>query len=338
MTFEFKNLINATYSLNTLGEKTIWATVVALEGSSYRRPGVRMLISETGRMIGAVSGGCVEKEIVRQAQAVFQSNESKMMMYDGRFRLGCEGILYILLEPVIIGDELYKTLQLFFNQRKSFTCHCFFSKEWETGNKMGSVLHLEGKIYALNPNSQNTITQELQTFSETFSPIFQLCIIGAEHDAVQLCKMANQVGWEVHIIAPPDDQKTIDSFEGATHFSSPTFEALDFSDIDEHTAVVLMTHSFNKDLQYLLALKTAVPRYLGLLGPKQRRERLFSKLLEFEPNMDSSFFEHIYGPTGINIGAESPAEIAVSIIAEILSVTRNQDPILLKDKKGTIHE
>ncbi len=79
--------------------KAVLASVVALEGSSYRRPGVRMLLLEDGHMTGAVSGGCVEKEIFRQSESVFRTGIPKMMTYDGRYRLGCEGILYILLEP-----------------------------------------------------------------------------------------------------------------------------------------------------------------------------------------------------------------------------------------------
>ena len=99
MTHEFKQIIKAYFDAKSKGLKSVLATVVALDGSSYRKPGVRMLILENDTMIGAVSGGCVEKDILRQAQSVFQSGQAKMMTYDGRFRLGCEGVLYILIEP-----------------------------------------------------------------------------------------------------------------------------------------------------------------------------------------------------------------------------------------------
>ncbi len=98
MTHEFKKIIKGHQNAQNLGLQSVIATVVALNGSSYRRPGVRMLITENGNMIGAVSGGCVEKEILKQSFSVFKTGMSKVMTYDGRYRLGCEGVLYILLE------------------------------------------------------------------------------------------------------------------------------------------------------------------------------------------------------------------------------------------------
>ena len=95
MTHELKAIFEQIEKVQQAGVKGVLASVVALKGSSYRRPGVRMLLLENGIMVGAVSGGCVEKEIIRQADSVFQSGVPKVMVYDGRYRLGCEGILAI---------------------------------------------------------------------------------------------------------------------------------------------------------------------------------------------------------------------------------------------------
>ena len=105
MTHEFKDIVTAYLMATEKGLKTVLASVVDLDGSSYRKPGVRMLLLENGDMIGAVSGGCVEKDIARKAVSVFEDGKSKMMIYDGRFRLGCEGILYILLETFKPNDS-----------------------------------------------------------------------------------------------------------------------------------------------------------------------------------------------------------------------------------------
>ena len=102
MLHEIKDIIKSARIANESGLKTVLASVVSLEGSSYRKPGVRMSIQENGKMIGAVSGGCVEKEILRQAQSVFENGKPKLMVYDGRYRLGCEGILYILISYLIL--------------------------------------------------------------------------------------------------------------------------------------------------------------------------------------------------------------------------------------------
>ena len=101
---------------------------------------------------------------------------------------------------------------------------------------------------------------------------------------------------------------------------------------------MLMTHSFNKDVQYLLALAQTKHAYFGILGPKHRRERVLEKALDFNPELSIEFLERLHGQAGINIGAESAEEIAVSILAEILSVIRNQQPVQLKEKSGTIHD
>src|SRR5210317_1483141 len=129
MTHEIKNLIDWIWQGQQLGVKSVLATVVALEGSSYRRPGVRMLIQENGKTFGAVSGGCVEKEVQRQAQSVLETNVPKVMTYDGRFRLGCEGIIYILIEPVKITQELKTHFETVFSKRIAFESESFYSME-----------------------------------------------------------------------------------------------------------------------------------------------------------------------------------------------------------------
>ena len=111
MLHELKDIIRSAKIAQSLGIKTALASVVSLDGSSYRRPGVRMSIQENGKMIGAVSGGCVEKEIIRQSQRVFETNTSTLMEYDGRYRLGCEGFLYILIEPFHPNEAFFNAFE-----------------------------------------------------------------------------------------------------------------------------------------------------------------------------------------------------------------------------------
>jgi xanthine/CO dehydrogenase XdhC/CoxF family maturation factor len=337
MTHEFKNLIETAYSWEQQGIRSILATVVALEGSSYRRPGVRMLISDSGLMEGAVSGGCVEKEVQRQAETVLLSGIAKVITYDGRLRLGCEGILYILLEPISISESLYKSFTACFQKRENFYCESYFKPEATTHQQMGTIVRMDSGKYTLNPSLSEASVSGLELFEQTFTPLFQLYIFGVEHDAVQLCRMAHQLGWAVHIIAPPDDHKTIAYFKGATSLKAPLLEEIDLSGIDENTAVIVMSHSITKDLQYLIALRNIEAAYIGMLGPAKRRERLFSEFLKLYPDTSFEFFEKIYGPAGLNIGAESAPEIALSILAEILSVIRNAELMQLRHKPGKIH-
>ncbi len=168
-------------------------------------------------------------------------------------------------------------------------------------------------------------------------PCFRLLILGAEHDAVQLCSFASLSGWEVVVVATPSEDKHPKDFPGVHQLVHAMPEDLDTTFIDDRTAVMLMTHSYVKDLKFLLALRSCRPAYLGLLGPSTRRERLLNELLEHNPDLDDTFFDRIHGPSGLNIGAETPQEIAISILSEVLSVIRRKEPIPLRDKKGAIH-
>ena len=335
MIHELKDIIRSAKIAQSKGIKTVLASVVSLDGSSYRRPGVRMSVQENGKMIGAVSGGCVEKEILRQAQHVFKTNSSILMEYDGRYRLGCEGILYILIEPFHLSKTFFDAFEKQCSSRKSFLINSYFSKETSERAQGSTCFHFgdqELSVSKLKPE------KKLNLFSQTIKPGLKLIIIGCEHDAVQLCKYGSATGWEVEIVAPIDELKTIDDFPGAANYYGINEKEFSTISIDSQTAVVIMSHSYVRDLKYLSELLGKDVNYIGLLGPSKRREKLLNDLIEKNDLISEGFFDKLYGPSGINIGAETPQEIAISILAEILSVIRNQKPIYLKDKQIGIHQ
>lgn len=338
MTHEFKNMVTAYVTARAKGQKTVLATVVALDGSSYRKPGVQMLLVEDGQMVGAVSGGCVEKDIARQAEAVFKDGNSIMMTYDGRYRLGCEGILYILLELFQPKEDFIKAFNQCLLNREDFLIKSFYKKDIGVFSGIGTEVELQQQTFLLSERSvQHKNENSLSIFTQKMPPCFKLMIFGAEHDAVQLCKFASLNGWEVTIISGPLESKTIANFPGASSFYAGAPDAKALAQIDTQTAVVLMTHNFANDLKFLIELKQTHPAYIGLLGPTHRREKLFAQLMEYCPEIEGDFMDRIHGPAGLNIGAETPQEIAISILSEILSVVRNKQPILLKEKNGGIH-
>jgi xanthine/CO dehydrogenase XdhC/CoxF family maturation factor len=335
MTHEFKYIVEASLDAKQNGLKSVLATVVALDGSSYRKPGVRMLILENDVMIGAVSGGCVEKDILRQAQSVFETGQAKMMTYDGRYRLGCEGVLYILIEEFVPSEACISAFNETLKNRTAFYIHSNYKKEEGIFNGLGSVIQFDTTSFQLSGFKEDEA--ELSVFSEQLPPCFKLMIFGTEHDAVTLCQLANFNGWEVTIVSGPLESKTIDNFPGATAFYSVSPDALELNSIDQETAIVIMSHNYANDLKYLLELKDTKPVYLGLLGPTKRREKLLSQFIEYVPEVEESFMDTIYGPAGLNIGAETPQEIAISIVSEILSVVRGHTPMPLKEKRSGIH-
>ncbi|WP_340198621.1 XdhC family protein [Ascidiimonas sp. W6] len=340
MTHELLKIIKSYKIAKETKTKTVLATVVDLKGSSYRRPGVRMLITEKGTVTGAVSGGCVEKEIIRQTTHVFSTGKSVIMTYDGRYRLGCEGILYILLEPFEPSDRFLACFDDFLKNRKAFSLQIYYNLNLsEKGEGYTQFKFDESGIFPVAPIHFNPDLTNDKTFSQVFKPLLRLVIIGAEHDAVQLCSMASLMGWEVWVIASEQDPRTLLNFPGASKLVNTDATTFKASIIDQQTAVVLMTHSFVSDLKYLYKLKDVAPCYMGLLGPSARREKLLDHFIEQYPEEKTTFFDQIYGPAGLHLGAETPQEIAVSILAEMLSVVRRVLPVeSLKNKKGPIHK
>ncbi|MBK0368673.1 XdhC family protein [Flavobacterium agrisoli] len=334
MMHELLKLKEAYLSAQTMGLKSIMATVVAIEGSSYRRPGVRMLIFDNNTMVGAVSGGCVENEILKQSRSVFFDNKAKIMIYDGRYRLGCEGILYILIEPFSPDIALWNALENVVQERKPLEIESFYTKTEGSQPGLGSEFHFEEKNFTF---STVQLDKSLLNFTQILKPRFHLIIVGSEHDAVQLCQFASLTGWEIAIVASLKDPKKESDFPGSARVVHLLPEEIGGLSIDNETAVVLMTHSYATDLKFLIALKNSKPAYLGLLGPIKRRNQILNDFFEYTDSYNEGLLDVAYGPSGISIGAETPQEIAISIIAEILAVVRKEEPISLKYKKSTIH-
>jgi xanthine dehydrogenase accessory factor len=338
MLHELKEIIQQAVINQKKDIKNILVTVVDLDGSSYRKPGVRMLISNDDSYIGAVSGGCVEKEIIKRAQTVFENEKAKIITYDGRYKLGCEGILYILIEPFFISNAFLEAFLFAIAHRDTIQIDSYFKKEDEAIGNYGSILTFKNKQQFIFSDFFNLKTLDNnKIFTQHLKPLFNLIIIGGEHDAVQLCKIAANLGWQIVVITAAKNSKLQSNFPGAHAVIGETPETIQFSNIEDDTAIVLMNHSYVQDLKYLLQLSKQQPKYIGILGAPNRREKLFNALFEFAPATAEEFLDCIYTPAGLHIGAKTPEEIAISIIAEILSVTRNKEPFSLRKLQGKIH-
>ncbi|NVJ89282.1 MAG: XdhC family protein [Flavobacteriaceae bacterium] len=338
MFHELKEIIQQALINQQKGLKSVLASVVHLDGSSYRKPGVRMLISEDLSSVGAVSGGCVEKEIIHRSKSVFVDGESKIVTYDGRYRLGCEGILYTLIEPFQISDEFLKA---FFNankNREALKINSYFTKEDDTTGNFGSLITFKNNNqFTFNNNFDFKNLKSTDVFSQILEANFRLIIIGGEHDAVKLCKIAANLGWDVDVYTSSKDPKELKDFPGANSVIGTNPETIEFSEINNNTAIVVMNHSYVQDLKYIVKLANYQPKYIGILGAPKRRERLFNELFEFVPDITDTFLETIYTPAGLHIGAQTPEEIAVSILAEILAVIREKEPFHLRVLNSKIH-
>lgn len=338
MLHELKNIFKQAIINQENNIKNVLVTVVDLNGSSYRKPGVRMLISSNNTSVGAVSGGCVEKEIIRRAQSVFNDNIAKIITYDGRYRLGCEGVLYILIEPLDITKH-FRTLFLnAIENRESIKIDSYFITEDEAKGNYGSVITYNNQQQVAISNSFDIKqTKDKKVFSQELKPLFKLIIIGGEHDAVKLCEIAANLGWQIEVYTSIKDSKSQLDFPGSFSVKGTTPETITFSSIEENTAIVLMNHSFVQDLKYLVKLSKFKPQYIGIIGAPKRREKLFNQLFEYVPDLEEEFLDAIFTPAGLHIGATTPEEIAISIIAEILAVVRKKEPFSLKKLSKNIN-
>lgn len=320
MTHEFKEILEAYIQAKLVSKSTVLATLVSVNGSSYRKEGVRMLIHQNQQIVGAISGGCVEKEVVLQSESVFATGQSKLMSYDGRYRLGCEGTLYLLLEKLTIADEVILKIQECFTDRTYFKLNTFYSDEFMVGG--GTVFQFEDMEYRIS--NFNFKAEFDNCFYQTMQPMFQLYIVGTEHDANSLSRQASFLGWEVVIINGTSVIKSKNNFIGSKKIINIDEDGCNEIMIDSETAIVLMNHNYAKDLWFLQSLKNSRPSYIGLLGAKKRKEGLLTTLIEQDLDISEEFLELIHGPTGLDIHSETPQEIAVSIVAEIIAVHKNK--------------
>ncbi|MCX2492413.1 XdhC family protein [Pedobacter sp. PF22-3] len=362
---EITDIIKAYQKASKEGKSTALATVVKVEGSSYRRPGARMLITEDGQLTGAISGGCLEGDALRKALSAIIQQENKLITYDttdeddAKFgiQLGCNGIVHILFEPIIETDELnpIAILTALQSNRENAVLVTLFSlthrQQFGTGmlfknkpvlSKIPKLIRdeivqdvhkiFENKTSAFKVYEQEN--QQIDAFLEFIKPPISLIIAGAGNDAQPLAEMAYLLGWEVTVIDGRPTHATPQRFANATKvLVSKPENVLAQIQIDEQTAFVLMTHNYNYDLELLKSLLETNAPYIGTLGPKKKLLRMLDEL-DLATRINQA---RVYGPIGLDIGAETAEEIAISILAEIKSVFAGASAIFLKDKNKPIH-
>lgn len=324
MTHEFLKIIESYKRAGKKNLRTVLATIVYVEGSSYRKEGTQMLIDENQNITGALSGGCVEQEVIRQSFSVFSSSCSKVFKYDGRYRLGCEGSIYILIELFLPDNKLIDLIEHAIYERHPFSLSCSFLKDEISKPSFGTSFEFKDiTIYNSNyKEDSNTLI-----FKQKIQPLNRLCIFGIEHDSEKLSQIASFLGWEVIVIGSEYSTVNSSDFPFAKLVLTVKPEDLDHDLFCKNTAVVVMSHNYSKDLRFLLTIIASKVRYIGLLGPVHRREKLLNAILDTDLLIDDMVFDKIHGPVGLPIGSQTPEEIALSIMAEIISVFKSNAKI-----------
>lgn len=352
-------------------EKAVLATVVDVKGSSYRRAGARMLIGASGETIGTVSGGCLESDVLERAKKVLRTGEPEVFIYDTTatedsvfsLNMGCRGVIRILLEPFGDEDILAGALQLASEDRqRQFIAtmisssravpggRIFYSNfdQFDFKNLPNDIENLAGlkqdclEFFAQNKPSEvrryEIRTDYFEMFFENINPPLNLLLFGAGYDAIPLAGFAKDLGWRVTLVDHRAAWTSAERFPGVDEIIVSRAENLDENLFrDELSVAVLMTHNYEADREILSRLLASDYQYIGALGPKKRTENLIAELRQAGKSFDESKLERLYAPVGLDIGAETPEEIALAIIAEIRSVLSNREGGFLRSRDGGIH-
>ncbi len=360
---EIKDIVHAFEEAVRLGKKTALATVVHVEGSSYRRPGARMLVTEDGQLTGAISGGCLEGDALRKAILAIVQAKNKLVMYDTTdeddaqlgIQLGCNGIVSILFEPIthdLPGNPIH-LLRSVIAKRETAVLVSGYSLNGE--EHLGTcdiqklplavrdeLIGLSEEVLAtgISVHTELSIGSNRQLFFvEYCQPPISLLIAGAGNDALPLASIAHILGWTVTIIDGRNTHATSQRFPLADKlWIGKPKELIDKLVLDNRTAMILMTHNYNYDIGMLELLKNKPVAYIGLLGPASKRNRMLRELEEKGIYFSEEIIQKIYGPTGLDLGAETSEEIALSVLSEIMAVMQQKKPIHLKQKQTAIHQ
>ncbi len=355
------------------GEVLAIATVVKVRGSAYRRPGARMLMNFAGRSAGMISGGCLENDARERAHTVMRTGKPVLVTYDSTapedivfgLGLGCNGIVQVLIEPLIAGDEagLLAFLAACVARRQIGRIATIFQSDhfspgarlmrWPDGSVTSSCndgVLTAALLKAFQENaSRRTAIRTLDlpdgraagVLLEAVAPPVPLTIFGAADDAIPVVQLAKSIGWHVTVVDARPAYATAERFPNADAVHCLRPEALLTSPhvvIPPESMVMIMTHSFTCDRELLSVLLPRAPRYIGVLGPKSRTERLLGELTEEGVAFPEANLARLHGPAGLDIGAETPEEIAVSIIGEMQAVLALRDGGALRDRTAPIHD
>jgi len=364
---EIKSIIQLYNALKNTPEKCAIAQVVRVQDSSYRREGARMLVFESGVFEGGISGGCLEGDALKRSQFAILKQEPSIVTYDTSKEneigvgLGCNGIIDVLISPISEGSNTLTMLEKCVADRGMHVIATVTALSGKTdGIQLGKSYYYDKGTGSLegceHDGLRDFLRQKLQdvlekkksktyhfetertkasVFLELIPPQYHLALYGDNYDVYPIIAMAALMDWEVSLVG------NIQKLNKEKLRTVPNIYPKDGSErpnIDERTAIVLMAHDYKTDYTNLLELLQSPAPYIASLGPKKRFDKI---LMDFQSNgitLTAEQLQRIYAPCGLEIGANTPEEIAVSLFGEILSVFMGKEGGMLRNKQGPIHK
>lgn len=366
---EIRTIVKAYDTIDFTTTKAVLATVARVEGSSYRRTGARMLVLDDGTYLGGISGGCLEGDALRRARKALVLGKPAIVTYDTTQEdshqigvgLGCNGIIDVLFTPLNTTDEQnpVKLLSALTNKRAP-SIVVTITESSNRLNVLGKVLLYENddqflrsfvvdkiKTAVLSDIKDCMVRQKSRTvlyedennriraFIELILPVTQLVIYGSNADIYSQVRIARELGWDATVVTNVSKaEKSLYSL--ATRVISNTVREEPV--IDQYTAVLLMAHDYKTDLLNLQKTLQTSASYIGLLGPRKRTDKMFGKMLEEGTPVSNADQQRIFSPAGLDIGADTPEEIALSIAAEVRCHFAGRKGMSLRLREGTIYE
>jgi xanthine/CO dehydrogenase XdhC/CoxF family maturation factor len=332
------------------------ATVLRVEGSSYRRPGARMLLNIHGRVAGSISGGCLEKAVISEGRRALMDGRPRLLAYDTTDQddlalgtsLGCQGKIWIGLEVLPAHSAwALEAIADGIRQRRKFAA--LVTRVCGEGKSLHFERDLifEEESDAADEAVQEALLHHKTSFQmsrdgfgslvEFLAPPLSLFLFGAGPDVLPMIRLARQLGHEITVVDRRPEFARVEDFPGAREVLALTPCQLGSAlRCDDHTVAVLMNHHYDTDRDVLAALIPLGLPYLAMLGPKKRTSRILDELRAEGHDVDA-VAETLHGPAGLDIGAESPEQIALAILAEIQATLSHRNGGKLRHRKAPIH-
>jgi xanthine dehydrogenase accessory factor len=336
---EIDEVLEAARALRESGTAAALATVVSVRGSSYRRPGARLLVPADGPPIGLISGGCLEEEAARLAREAFALDAPVMVTIDHSAEgdelwgmgLGCRGIIDLLAEPPEMAAETLAALEA--ARRDGRPTYLLTGLDGSRRSLTAAEADALGERAALAvAHGRPTVIGE--SVLDPILPPLHLVLCGAGPDAGPLAAAGLRQGWRVDVVDPRRPNLRPDRFPGARLVDAQPADAADATGAGEWTAVVVMSHDYLRDAAFLGSFLGRGVVYLGVLGPRDRTDRLLAELPSVLSDDDR---RRLHAPAGLDIGADGSEQVATAIVAEILAVLHGRTGGPLRERPGSIH-
>ena len=328
------------------GARLALATVIHVDGSAPRDEGAKMVINASGRTSGSVSGGCVESAVAEEAMTVLETGTPKIvryginrnMMWD--VGLACGGTIDVFIEPLesplpAPSNKAFAVCTVVRGPDsigKKIIVDAKGAVEGTFGQSQAEAKVVEQAVELMGAGHSKTVEAGgYQIFIDANIPQPRAILVGAVHIAVALCEMATQAGFAVTVIDPRSSLCNPERFPRAASLVVDwPQDALPKIELDENTYVAVLTHDDKFDDPTLLAVLPSRARYVGAIGSKKTQALRRTRLLDAGVPHDA--VERMHGPIGLDIGAHSPEEIAVAILAEMIAAKYQRSGLPLRDR------